>query len=65
MRPHHSVISCDSGHINTHECGAIEATAHKINVVPSIDGKLTCDLIEGVLQIHSDEHLVKPKVVYI
>jgi threonine aldolase len=65
MRPHHSVISCDSGHINTHECGAIEATAHKINVVPSIDGKLTCDSIEGVLQLHSDEHLVKPKVVYI
>ncbi|OGC81821.1 MAG: hypothetical protein A2V81_01810 [Candidatus Abawacabacteria bacterium RBG_16_42_10] len=31
LKSYESVISADSGHINTHEAGAIEATGHKIN----------------------------------
>lgn len=65
MRPHESVIAADSGHINVHEAGAIEATGHKINTVPNVDGKLTVSGIEGVVGSHRDEHMVKPKVVFV
>ena len=29
LRPYQAVIACDTGHINVHETGAIEATGHK------------------------------------
>lgn len=65
LRPHEAVISADSGHINVHETGAIEATGHKVLTVSTKDGKLTPELIQVILDIHTDEHMVKPKLVYI
>lgn len=65
LRPYEAVISADSGHIFVHETGAIEATGHKIFPVVSDDGKLTPKMIESALKIHTDEHMVKPKMVYI
>lgn len=65
LRPYESVISANTGHINVHETGAIEATGHKVNVVYSEDGKLTIEGVQKVLDEHTDEHMVKPKLVYI
>lgn len=65
LKPYESVISAETGHINIHETGAIEATGHKINAIPSADGKLTVEGIESVVKLHTDEHMVKPKVVFI
>lgn len=65
MKPYESVIAANTGHINVHEAGAIEATGHRINAIPVKDGKLTVDLIKGVLDAHEDEHMVKPRVVFI
>ncbi len=66
LRPHESVISADSGHINVHEAGSIEATGHKINAVISSDGKITIKDIQVVLDEHVIiPHMVKPKLVYI
>ncbi|OGF99689.1 threonine aldolase [Candidatus Gottesmanbacteria bacterium RBG_16_38_7b] len=65
LRPYESVISATSGHINIHEAGAIEGVGHKINTVESNDGKLTVSLIKKIIEAHSDEHMVKPKVVFI
>ncbi|MDO4545166.1 MAG: aminotransferase class V-fold PLP-dependent enzyme [Bacillota bacterium] len=65
LRPHHSVISADTGHICVHETGAIEATGHKINHVPTEDGKLRPEDIEEVLIFHEDEHYVKPRIIYL
>ncbi|MCL1831242.1 MAG: aminotransferase class V-fold PLP-dependent enzyme [Oscillospiraceae bacterium] len=65
LRPHEAVIACDSGHISTHEAGAIEGTGHKICTVSSVDGKLTAAQIESVVLAHTDEHMVKPKAVFI
>ena len=65
LRPHECVISADTGHINVHEAGAIEATGHKVLGLPTKDGKLTPQLISKVLRYHKDEHMVKPKMVYI
>jgi len=65
LRPHEAVISCETAHIFTHETGAIEATGHKICIVPGVDGKLTVEDIDGVVKSHRDEHMVKPKVVFV
>lgn len=65
LRPHECVIAADTGHINVHETGAIEATGHKVVVMPHKDGKLTPSAIVTALEYHSDEHMVKPKMVYL
>jgi threonine aldolase len=65
LRPHEAAIAASTGHILTHETGAIEATGHKILGVVTRDGKLKPSHIEEVLDQHTDEHMVKPKLVYI
>lgn len=65
LRPHEAVISPVTGHIVVHETGAIEQTGHKVVTVPSADGRLTTADIEAVLTAHTDEHMVKPRLVYI
>lgn len=65
LRPHEAVIAADSGHIYTHETGSIEATGHKVYPIATGDGKLTPSHIEEALEIHCDEHMVKPKLVFI
>ncbi len=65
LRPYEAVIAADSGHINTHETGAVEATGHKIVTMASPEGKLTPEAIVQVMQLHPDEHMVKPAMVYI
>ena len=65
LRPWQAVISTDKGHINVHETGAIEATGHKVIAMPSKDGKLTPAHIQKALDLHTDEHMVQPKMVYI
>lgn len=65
LRPHQAVIAVDSGHVATHETGAIEATGHKVITVSSTSGKLTPEHITKVLAENNDEHTVQPKLVYI
>jgi threonine aldolase len=65
LRPHEAAIAASTGHILTHETGAIEATGHKILSVETEDGKLNPTLLKNVIDLHTDEHMVKPKLVYI
>ena len=69
LRPHQAVISADSGHINVHETGAIEATGHKVIQLPPVDGKITAQQVEAVYLAQSlsedAEHIAQPKMVYI
>ena len=65
LRPHEAVIAANTGHILVHETGAIEATGHKIISMDSSDGKLTAGHLQAALDIHTDEHMVKPRLVYI
>lgn len=69
LRPHQGVISAQTGHINVHESGAIEATGHKVLAQASEDGKLTSDMIQAACDDHfgdvTHEHMVQPKLVYI
>ena len=65
LKPYQSVIAASTGHIAVHEAGAIEATGHKINTVETKDGKLTPYEVKSVIDFHTDEHMVQPKMVFI
>ncbi|RGB66492.1 threonine aldolase [Harryflintia acetispora] len=65
LRPHEAAVSAGGGHINVHETGAIEATGHKVLTRPAADGKLTPALVREVLEEHTDEHMVRPGLVYV
>lgn len=65
LRPHEAVIAANSGHVLVHETGAIEATGHKVISVVVNDGKLKPCHIQSVVDEHTDEHMVKPRMVYI
>ena len=65
LRPYEAVIAAHTGHICVHETGAIENNGHKIIHCPSPDGKVTPDMIRSVMDTHSGEHMVVPRLVYI
>ena len=70
LRPHQGALSADTGHINVHETGAVEATGHKVLPLSSTpDGKITAEQVENAYLAHvndaSFEHMVQPKLVYI
>ena len=63
------VIAVETGHINVHESGAVEACGHKIITMRQHDGKLTADdLRDFHTRFFADpvyEHMVIPGIVYI
>ena len=65
LRPHEAAIAANTGHILVHETGAIEATGHKVISIDVERGKLCPTDIDSILNLHTDEHMVKPKLVYI
>ena len=69
LHSYQGVISAESGHINVHESGAIEATGHKVLVLPQHDGKLKAEEVEKFIDdFYADEtyeHMVAPGMVYI
>ena len=65
LRPYEAVIAPSTGHIYVMETGAIESTGHKVIAADNIDGKLTPHIIQNVIDEHTDEHMVIPKLVYI
>lgn len=65
LRPHESVIAATTGHINVHEAGAIEATGHKVEVVPTPEGKLQPEDIRYIMGKFEEVHMTRPRLVYI
>ncbi|MBR2696435.1 aminotransferase class V-fold PLP-dependent enzyme [bacterium] len=69
LRLYEGVISANTGHVNGHEAGAIEAGGHKVLTLPHHNGKLdpeeTEQYIIGFYQDENHEHIVKPGMVYI
>lgn len=64
------VLSVDTGHINVHEPGAVEAFGHKVLVLPGIaGGKMAASQINDYMRkFLADEtypHMVQPGMVYI
>lgn len=69
LRTFQGVLCADSGHINVHETGAVEACGHKVLGLPSVEGKITAEQVKTQYDLHwadeSHEHIVQPKMVYI
>ncbi len=69
LRPHQGTLCAQSGHIEVHETGAVEATGHKVLTLPSSDGKITAGQIAATVRDHREdasfEHMVQPKLIYI
>jgi threonine aldolase len=65
LRGHEAPLCVSTGHINTHETGAVEAIGHKILTCPSEDGKITPAMIRTLVAAQTDEHVVKPGLVYV
>jgi threonine aldolase len=69
IRPYQGVVCAESGHINVHETGAIEATGHKVISLPSADGKIRAEQIARCVAAHyadsTAEHMVQPGMVYL
>ena len=69
LRPHQGAVSANTGHINVHETGAIEATGHKVLPLYSENGKITAAQVRETYDAHwndpDHEHVVQPGMVYI
>jgi threonine aldolase len=62
---YHSVICHETAHIETDECGAPEFASNgsKLLLGKGINGKLTPETIEAIVQKRTDIHYPKPKVI--
>ena len=69
LKSYEGVISATTGHISTHEAGAIEYTGHKILEIKGCNGKLEAASLHKYLSdFYNDrahEHMVFPGMVYI
>ena len=69
LKHHQGAVCADSGHINIHETGAIEAAGHKCLTAASKDGTISAAQVEQLINDHynnaSFEHMVQPGIVYI
>ncbi len=69
LRSYQGVISAQTGHINGHEAGAIEAGGHKVLALPHKNGKISAaavkELLESYLKDENRDHIVMPGMVYI
>ena len=63
------VIAAETGHIATHEAGAIESSGHKVLSLPNHNGKVNPKEVRALLETfyadETHEHMVKPGMLYI
>lgn len=63
------VVCVETGHIEVHESGAVEAFGHKVITLPSVNSKLTPGTLSAYMdRFLADEthpHMVQPGMVYI
>ncbi|MBQ9346122.1 MAG: low specificity L-threonine aldolase, partial [Oscillibacter sp.] len=63
------VLAADTGHISTHEAGAIEYGGHKVLTLPHTLGKITAQQVRNSCRDYRNdvnhEHMVMPGMVYI
>ena len=52
LKHYQGVITANTGHINVHETGALEACGHKCLVIDTPDGKLTAEQIAAYTDAH-------------
>ena len=69
LRDYEGVIAAGTGHVSTHEAGAIEYTGHEVLELPQKNGKISASSLEEYLSsFYADgnhEHMVFPGMVYL
>ena len=66
LRPYEGVLCAHTGHINTHETGAIESSGHKCLTLAGKAGRITASQVSVATALQADdEHTVRPGMVYI
>ncbi len=69
LAPWQGVVAADSGHVNIHEAGAIEACGHKVIQLPERDGKLDATDVDALATSwehdENHDHMVMPGLIYI
>jgi len=69
LHPYEGVIAAHTGHVNTHEAGAIEHGGHKVLELEQREGKLTASSVRKYMELFfadaNHEHEVWPGMVYI
>lgn len=66
---HEGVIAATTGHVSSHEAGAIEFSGHKVLTLPETEGKISANDIKNTLEKFwndaNHDHMVFPGMVYI
>lgn len=69
LRPWQGVMAAETGHISSHEAGAIEYGGHKVLTLPQKEGKVSAEdaaaCIRSYWQDENREHVVMPGMLYI
>ena len=69
LADYEGVVAAQTGHVSTHEAGAIEFSGHKVLTIPGHMGKIDCNELEEYLMTFFEdgnhEHMVFPGMVYI
>lgn len=69
LESYQGVLAAESGHIGTHEAGAIETSGHKVLSLPQREGKISGAVLRRYLEnFYGDEnheHMVFPGMVYL
>ena len=69
LKDYEGVIAAETGHISTHEAGAIEYAGYKVLTLPQHDGRILASELKSYLNnFYNDgnhEHMVFPGMVYI
>lgn len=69
LRDYEGVVAAITGHVSSHEAGAIEYTGHKVLTIPQHDGKVDAkefeEYLNGFYQDQNHEHMVFPGMLYI
>lgn len=66
LKSYQGIICAEYAHLSTDECAAPEfISGTKLLTIPTVDGKLTPDLIRTKLSGRGDEHRVQPRIVSI
>jgi threonine aldolase len=69
LADHEGVIAAKTGHISSHEAGAVEYTGHKVLELPQAEGKIVPETLEKYLADYyadeNHEHMVCPGMVYL
>ena len=69
LKSYQGVLAAETGHISTHEAGAIEAGGHKVLTLPNQFGKIAPESAEKYLADYyndaNHDHMVMPGMIYL